>query len=92
MIFFIVNAWILCRIANALEHRRLTSVCPTDNKDPEVGILGSKFSGFSETFELVLDPGEHECMLIWKIKGIRKGFVCKLKRRIFSAAVLFISR
>jgi hypothetical protein len=60
VIFLIVNAWILGRIANALEHRRLTSVCATDNKDPEVGILRSKFSGFSTAFEPVLDPGEHK--------------------------------
>ena len=72
VIFLIVNAWILCRIANALEHRRLTSVCPTDNKDPKVGILRSKFSRFSMAFEPVLDPGEHKCRQIYKIKEIRK--------------------
>ena len=60
MVFPVINAWILGRIANALEQRRFTSVCPTDNKDPEVGVFRSKFRGFSKTFELVLDPGEHE--------------------------------
>ena len=61
MIFLVVNARILGRIANALEQRRFTSVCTPDNKDPEVGVFRSKFRGFSKTFELVLDPGEHEC-------------------------------
>jgi len=56
VIFLIVNAWILGRIANALEQRRFASVCPANNKDPEVGVFCSKFRRFSKTFELVLDP------------------------------------
>ena len=60
MIFLVVNAWILGCIANALEQRRFTSVCPPDDKDAEVGVFRPKFRGFSKTFELVLDPGEHE--------------------------------
>ena len=63
MIFLVVNARVLGRIANALEQRRFTSVCPSDNKDPEVGVFRSKFRSFwvSRTFELALDPEEHEC-------------------------------
>jgi len=63
VIFLVVNAWILGRIANALEQRRLTSVCPTDNKDPKMRVFHSEFRSFSRTFrsfsttfELVLDP------------------------------------
>ena len=79
VVFLIVNTWFLSRIANALDQRCLSSVCPTDNKDPEVGIFRSKFRGISTTFEPVLDPGEHECRWVCRIKGIRtvqNGFLC----------------
>jgi hypothetical protein len=61
VVFLVKNAWVFGRIANALEQRRLTSVCPTDNKDPEVCVFRPKFRGFSKTFEPVLDREEHEC-------------------------------
>jgi hypothetical protein len=67
VVFLIVNAWFLGGIANTLEQCRLSSVCPTDNKDPEVGVFRSKFM----MFEPVLDPGEHECRSVLRIKEIR---------------------
>jgi len=94
VVFLVVNAWFLGRIANTLDQRRLSSVCPTDNKDPEVGVFRSKFRGFSKTFEPVLDRGEHECSWVCRIKGIRTvqdGFVYK-SRDYYYRALVFIPR
>jgi hypothetical protein len=45
-ISYLTVNWILLGIADPLEQRRFTSIRPPDNKDTEVGVLGSEFRSF----------------------------------------------
>ena len=42
----VINAGILSCVAHALEQRRFSSICSTDNKDAEAAIFGSEFRSF----------------------------------------------
>jgi len=45
-ISYLAVNWILLCIADPLQQRRFTSICPPDNKDTEVGVLGPEFRSF----------------------------------------------
>ena len=44
-LYLAVNRILPC-LADPLEERRFTSIRPADNKDTEVGVLGSEFRSF----------------------------------------------
>ena len=45
-IYYLAVTWIFLCITDPLEQRRFTSIRPPDNKDTEVGVLGSEFRSF----------------------------------------------